>query len=157
MYAATTGAVSYLLPELGRLTDATKERGPTECLLAAAMCYGVPLWAGSCNREVVEEVWSAQIAFGMKGVKFVPFWEPQEFTVSDPEVRVSYWSKSGRRLVVLSNFTDRDKPVQLTAKCPQAVLKPAWNAAGATINGPTVSVTIPAYNGLLLTVEGLAD
>ncbi len=156
-YAGPTGAASFLLPELGRLTDATKERGPTECLLAAAMCYGVPLWAGSCNQEVVEEVWAAQIAFGMKGVRFVPYWEQQEFMVSDPEVRVSYWSKAGRRLVVLSNFTDQDRPVQLTAKAAQAVIKGAWKAASATINGPTASVTVPAYNGLLLTVEGLAN
>jgi hypothetical protein len=151
------GRAVQRLPELGRLTDATKERGPTECLMAASMCYGVPLWAGSCRQDVVEEVWAVQIAFGMKGVKFAPFWEQQEFTVSDPDIRVSYWTRAGQRLLVLANFTDQDRPVQLTAKCPQATIKPAWKAEGATINGPTVSVTVPAYNGLLLTAEGLPN
>jgi hypothetical protein len=149
-----TGAASYLLPELGRLTDAAKERGPSECLLAASMCYGVPLWAGSCHREVVEEVWAAQIAFGMKGVTFVPFWEQTEFTVSDPEVRVSSWCKPGRRLLVLANFTDRERAVQVTAKCATAVIKGAWKAEGLTVEGATANVTVPAYGGVLLSVEG---
>ncbi|MHB8972203.1 MAG: glycoside hydrolase domain-containing protein [Pirellulaceae bacterium] len=156
-YAPTTGAPGFLLPELDRLTDATQERGPSECLLAASMCYGVPLWAGSCRQDVVEEVWAVQIAFGMQGVRFVPFWEQQEFTVSDPEVRVSCWSKPGQRLVVLANFSDQDRAVQVTAKYPQAIIKPAWKAEGATNNGTTVSVTVPAYNGLLLTAERLPD
>jgi len=156
-YAPTTGASAYLLPELDRLTDATKERGPSECCLAAAMCYGVPLWAGSIRREVVEEVWAAQIAFGMQGVRFVPFWEQREFTVSDPEVRVSAWAKPGRRLVVLANFTDRDRPVQFTVKGAGATIRPAWKAEGMTVSGATAGLTVPAYNGVLVTVEGLAD
>lgn len=155
-YAAATGANSFLLPELGRLTDATKDRGPSECLLAAALCYGVPLWAGSCRQDVVEEVWAAQIAFGLKGVRFTPYWEQQEFKVSDPDVRVSYWSKPGKRLVVLANFTDKDKPVTLTAKAG-ATLAGAWNAPGLQVNGNTATVTVRAYNGLLLTADGPAD
>jgi len=58
---------------------------------------------------------------------------------------------------VLANFTDQDKSVQVTAKCAQATIKPAWKAEGAAINGQTVSVTVPAYNGLLLTVGGLPN
>ncbi|MEI6499924.1 MAG: glycoside hydrolase domain-containing protein [Armatimonadota bacterium] len=154
MYTPTTGAPAFLLPELDRLTNAVKDRGPSECLMAASMCYGVPLWAGSCRQDVVEEAWAAQIAFGMKGATFTPYWEQQEFTVSDPEVRVSYWSQPGKRLVVLSNFTDKDKPVTLTAKAG-AVLKGAWKAEGMKVEGNAATVTVPAYNGLLLTAEGL--
>lgn len=157
-YAAPTGAESFMLPELDRLqSDALKERGPTESLMVASMCYGVPLWAGSCRQDVVEEVWAVQQQFGMRGAKFVPYWDQQEFTSSDPDIRISTWSKPGQRLVVVSNFTDKDRPVEITAKCPQAVLKGAWKAEGATVTGPKVSVTVPAYNGLLLTAEGLPN
>jgi len=125
--------------------------------MAATMCYGAPIWAGDTNQQVVEEVWAVQQQWGMKGVKFVPFWEQQEFAVSDPDVRVSYWAKPGQRLVVLANFTDKDKPVQLTAKAAGAVIKGAWKAEGLTVNGATATMTVPAYNGLLLTVEELAN
>lgn len=155
LFTPTTGAPAFLLPELGRLqSDALKDRGPSECLLAAALCYGVPLWAGSCRQDVVEEVWTVQIAFGMKGATFVPYWEQQEFRASDPEVRVSCWNQPGKRLVVLANFTDRDRPVTLTAKAG-TVLKGAWKAEGMKVDGNTATVTVPAYNGVLLTTEGL--
>jgi hypothetical protein len=158
-YAGPTGASAFLLPELDRLTGGKplEDRGPSECLVVAAMCYGVPLWAGSIRRDVVEEFWAAQIAFGMKGVTFTPYWEQWEFTVSDPEVRVSTWRKPGQRLVVLANFTDQDRAVQLTAKCPQARITAAWKADSATVTGPNVKVTVPAYNGLLLRVEAMPD
>ncbi len=154
-YAPTTGAPAFLLPELDRLqSDALKDRGASESLLVAAMCYGVPLWAGSCRQDVVEEVWAVQIAFGMKGATFVPYWQQQEFSASDPEVRVSYWSQPGKRLVVLANFADKDRPVTLTAKAG-ALLKGAWKTEGMRVDGTTATATVPAYNRLLLTVEGL--
>ncbi|MHB8997739.1 MAG: glycoside hydrolase domain-containing protein [Armatimonadota bacterium] len=153
-YAGPTGASSFMLPELDRLTDATKDRGPSECMMVASMSYGVPLWAGSCRRDVVEEAWAAQIAFGMKGAKFVPYWEQQEFKASDPDLRISYWTQPGKRLVVLANFTDKDKPVTLTAKAG-AVLRGAWKAEGMKVKGNIATVTVPAYNGMLIEVSGL--
>jgi hypothetical protein len=157
LYTPCTGAPSFLLPELDRLAKATAERGPSECLLAASMCYGVPLWAGSCRQDVVEEAWAAQIAFGMKGVTFVPFWAQAEFTVSVPEVRLSYWRKLGQRLVVLANFTGAERAVSLALKSGKGTLRGAWKADGLAVSGATATVTVPAYNGLLLVADGLPD
>jgi hypothetical protein len=78
------------------------------------MCYGVPLWAGSINQQVVEDVWAAQQQFGITDAQFVPYWAQKEFTVSDPDIRVSYWTKPGKRLLVVTNSRTR------TGRCRSA-------------------------------------
>lgn len=148
-WCGSTGASAFMLPELDRLTNATAERGPSECMMAASLSYGVPLWAGSCRQDVVEEVWAVQIAFGMQGAVFTPYWEQQEFACSDPQVRVSYFSRPGKRLVVLANFTDKDRVVTLTAPTG-ATLTGVWLAEGLKGEGAKATVTVPAYKGMLL-------
>ncbi|MCK5801672.1 MAG: hypothetical protein KAI66_02515, partial [Lentisphaeria bacterium] len=53
-YSPTTGVPTFLLPQIGRLggKGKRKKRGPSESCIAAAMAYGVPLWA-SLNKQVV--------------------------------------------------------------------------------------------------------
>ncbi|MEN6644583.1 MAG: glycoside hydrolase domain-containing protein [Armatimonadia bacterium] len=155
-YSPTTGAPSFLLPELSRFSDdALKQAGPSESCIVAAMCYGVPLWAGSIRQETVADVWAVQQAFGMRNVSFVPFWEQQEFVTSDPEVRVSYWTKPGERLVVVSNFTGQERTVKLTARDAGATWEPAWKGEGAQAAGASVTVKVGAKNGALLRVKGM--
>jgi hypothetical protein len=115
-YTPCTGVTTYLLPELERFPEkqSVKDPGPSECCISAAMCYGVPLWAGSINQQVVEDVWAAQQQFGITDAQFVPYWAQKEFTVSDPDIRVSYWTKPGKRLLVVTNSRTR------TGRCRSA-------------------------------------
>ncbi len=155
-YSGTTGVATFLLPQLGRLSSeaATKDRGPSEVCVVAAMAYGAPLWAGSINQQVTEEVWAAQQQFGMAGVRFVPFWQQTELLCSDPAIRVSLWQKPGRWLVVVANFTGQDRQVELrpAAAVNWAEVKPAWNAQSLVFAGGVAKVTVPAKRGMLLTV-----
>ena len=158
-HTPTPGVPTFLLVEIGRLGNKQDriDRGPTESCIAAAMAYGVPLWTGSSNRQVIEEVWATQQAFGMDGVAFVPFWKQKEFTISDPAVRVSYWTKPGKRLVVLANFTKQSRKIELRLATPQraAVFAPAWNAHDFAAADGVVRLTLPARRGTLIAVEGL--
>jgi hypothetical protein len=158
-HSPTTGVPTFMLPELGRLTgeDAVKDRGPSECCLAAAMCYGVPLWAGSINQQVVEEVWAVQQQFGMEDAEFVPFWRQQEFTASDREVRVSLWTKPGKRLIVLANFTDKDRKVELRPAVAneKVEFRAAWEADGFAVEGEVARLTVAPRHGALVTVAGI--
>jgi len=155
--SASTGVATFLLPELGRLTgeEALRDRGPSECCLSAAMCYGVPLWAGSINQQVVEEVWAVQQQFGMEGAEFVPFWKQRDLAVSDPDVRVSYWQKPGSRLVVLTNFTDRDRTAQLRSADANAKVQfaAAWNVERLAAEGREARLIVPAKRAILVTAS----
>lgn len=154
----TTGVTTFLLPQLGRLAGkaALDDPGPSECCWAAAMCYGVPLWAGSVTRQVIEDVWAAQMDFGMADVEFVPFWRQEEFIASDPQVRISLWRKPGRRLVIVTNWTDEDKTVQMRlAEGGSPQFRAAWKAEDLSVADGTATFTVPAKRGALVTVEGI--
>ena len=157
-YSRTTGVVTFLLPELARFDKAAlKERGPSECCISAALCYGVPLWAGSISKEVVEEVWAVQQAFGIDRAEFVPFWQQREVVSSDPDVRVSLWRKPGKRLVVVANFTDQAKAVQLrlVKPTPQAQFRAAWQAMDFSAAAGVAQLKLPPKRGALVVVEGM--
>ncbi|OGV78942.1 MAG: hypothetical protein A3K19_24020 [Lentisphaerae bacterium RIFOXYB12_FULL_65_16] len=157
-HSPTTGVATFLLPEMGRFggKDSVDDRGPSECCISAALCYGVPLWAGAINRTVVEEVWAVQQEFGIAGAEFVPFWKQQDLVASDPAVRVSLWRKPGSRLVVLANFTDTDRTVELRPAQADAKLqtRAAWNAPDFAADGSTARLTVKAKRGSLLVVTG---
>jgi len=156
-YSPTTGVGTFLLPQVGRLGDKSvrEERGPSESCFAAAMVYGAPLWA-SLNKEVVEEVWAAQIAFGMEGVTFAPFWRQTELVSSNPEVRASIYRKPGSWLVAVANFTDEPQAFELTAPAHQtATFTPAWLADGLVAEPGKGTMTLPAKRGALIVVAGL--
>ena len=112
-YSPTTGVITLLLPEIGRLAGDAKDRGPSECCIAAALCYGVPVWAANINQQVVDEVWDAQRAFGMVDAKFVPYWKQQRIVCSDPQIRLSFWQKGERCLLAVTNFTGQPRTVEL--------------------------------------------
>ncbi len=154
----TTGVTTFLLPQLGRLAgkEALQDPGPSECCWAAAMCYGAPLWAGSVTRQVTEDVWAAQMDFGMADVEFVPFWRQGEFVASEPQVRISLWRKPGKRLVVVTNWGDEDQRVQMRRAAggsPQ--FRAAWKAEDLSVNNGVASFTLPAKRGALVMVTGL--
>ncbi len=157
--SAPTGVATFMLPELGRLAgdDALKDPGPSECLIAAAMCYGVPLWAGSIHQRVVEDVWAAQTAFGIAGAEFVPYWRQREIASSDPEVRVSLWKKAGARLLVVANFSEKERVVELrpAAAGAGARYQAVWKADDLAAAGGAARLTVPAKRGALVTVSGL--
>ena len=157
-YSPTTGVATYLLPQIGRLGDRSirKQRGPSESCVAAAMVYGAPLWA-SLNKEVTEEFWQAQVAFGMKGARFMPFWRQRELASSNPKVRLSLWKKPGRWLVAVANFTPEDQPTELrpAAAGPNVKFEPAWLADGLIDRGGKAAITVPAKRGALIVVEGV--
>ncbi len=158
-HSPTTGVPTYLLPQLGRLTGApgTEQRGPTETCIVAAMTYGIQLWAGGTNKQVVEEVWAAQQAFGMKDVTFVPFWEQTGVVTDSPNVKISAWRKPGRWLVVVANWGDQpvEAPLRLAGPAAGGKLEPAWNAAGLRPSATGGRLTIPAKNGALLLLTGV--
>ena len=154
-YTPGTGVTTFLLPELERFPEkqSTTDPGSSECLMTAAMCYGVPLWAGSMNQKVVEDVWAVEQAFGIEGAPFVPYWAQKEFAVSDPDIRVSYWTKPGKRLLVVSNFTAQDKRVELRAA--GAEFRAAWKAEGMAAGAGVAALTVPAKRGALVVVTGV--
>ena len=153
-YSPTTGVATFLLPQLSRLAgeDVLKETGPSESCIVAGMCYGAPLWAGSISQSVVEEVWAVQQAFGLGEAEFIPFWKQREVTVSDPQVRVSLWRKPGKRLLVVANFTNTDRIVEL--KAPGTRFEGAWKAEGLETSDGTARLVVPAYRGALVLMTG---
>ncbi|MBI2299722.1 MAG: LamG domain-containing protein [Armatimonadetes bacterium] len=146
---ATTGVPTFLLPEMGRLAGegVLKDRGPSETCIVAAMTYGVPLWAGSINQQVVEEVWAVQQAFGIDKARFTPYWRRKEFTQTEPELLVSYWRRDDTWLVVVSNWTAEPKTAELGLD--GAKLQVVWPAAGEESAG-RVKLTVPGYRGVLV-------
>ena len=160
-YSPTTGVASFLLPQLSRLAgaDVLKDRGPSESLIVAAMTYGAPLWAGSINHQVVEEVWAAQQAFGITGTEFVPFWKQKEFVCSDPQIRIGFWKKPGARLLVVSNFTNEPRTVELrlASARPSAQFKAAWKSEGFSTSAGVARLTLPAKRGSLLVLDNIQE
>jgi len=160
-HSPTTGVMTFLLPEIGRLGDkqVREQRGPSECCIAAAMAYGVPLWVGALNRQVAEEVWAAQQAFGMRDAVFVPFWKQTEIACPDRDIRISLWKKPGTRLVVVANFGDREKKVELrlARAAADARFGAAWQAGDLAVADGMARLTLPAKRGALLTVAGLPE
>jgi hypothetical protein len=160
-YSPATGVATCLLPELGRLTgaEALKDRGPSECCIAAAMTYGVPLWAGSINQQVVEEVWAAQQAFGIESAEFIPFWGQREVVCSAPQVRLSLWRRAGRRLIVAANWGEQESAVELRLARPDAnaQFRAAWKADGLSVYEGAARQAIPAKRGALVAVTGLTE
>ncbi|MBT3380344.1 MAG: LamG domain-containing protein [Lentisphaerae bacterium] len=148
--SSTTGVPTFLLPQIGRLGDKGKreERGPSESCIAAAMAYGVPLWA-SLNKQVVEEVWAAQRAFGMANSTFEPFWRQKSVNCSSDQLRVSLWRKPNAWLVVVANFTGEEQTGTLTAA---GTFTPVWLADGLAAAKGTTTITVPARRGALLRV-----
>lgn len=156
-YSPTTGVATYLLPQIGRLGDprVAEDRGPAESCFAAALVYGVPLWA-SLNRQVVEEVWAAQIAFGMESVVFEPFWRQTQVRCSNPQVRVSLYRKPGAWLVAVANFTRESQSCDLTCPdYPDATFTASWLGTGLTCAPGAASLVLPPQRGALLTVKGV--
>ena len=157
-YSATTGVSTFLLPEIGRLGDELRlqERGPSESCLAAALAYGVPVWVGGINPRVVEEVWDAQQAFGMRDAEFVPFWQQRDVSCSDAELRVSLWRKKGGPwLLAMTNFTDHEHTAELRLRMPDGHVqfRPAWQADRLTVSEDSARLTVPAKRGSLVIVE----
>lgn len=157
-YSPTTGAATFLLPEFGRFGDeaALRERGPTECCLAAALTYGVPLWVGGVNPRVVEEVWDVQRAFGMEDADFIPFWRQQDVTCSDPLLRVSAWrKKDGGWLLAVTNFTDQPRTAELRMRAADVHVqfRPAWLADGWSATADAARLEVPAKRGALVRVD----
>ncbi len=157
-YSAITGVGTFLLPEIGRLGDELRlqERGPSESCLAAALAYGVPVWVGGINPRVVEEVWDAQQAFGMRDAEFVPFWQQRDVSCSDAELRVSLWRKKGGHwLLAVTNFTDHERTAELRMRMPDGHVqfRPAWQADRLTVSEDSARLTIPAKRGSLVIVE----
>jgi hypothetical protein len=150
-YSATAGVATFLLPELGRLGGAQemKDRGPSACCMAAAMVHGVPIWAGQINDEVVAEVWKAQRGLGVEEAEFLPFWKQRQITCSDPKVRVSVWQKPDRCLIVVANFGDEAKTVELRSLRP-AAFERAWQVQGFSALDGAARLTVPAKRGVLL-------
>ena len=155
-YSPTTGVPTFLLPQIGRLGNKSlrEERGPSEACFAAAMAYGVPLWA-SLNKAVVQEVWAAQKAFGMEGTTFRPFWKQTDITCTNEKLRVSLWKKEEARLVIVTNFTETEQVGNLevvSGPGAQAFI-PVWLADGLATDAGTVTITLPARRGALLRLE----
>ncbi len=156
-YSPTTGVATYLLPQIGRLGDkgVKDERGPSESCFAAAMVYGAPILA-SLNREVVEEVWAAQMDFGMVGVSFAPFWRQEDIVCSNPEVRVSLYKKAGAWLVSVANFTDAEQQFEMTVPAHEAAsFAPSWLADGLVAEPGKATLTLLAKRGALIAVTGV--
>jgi hypothetical protein len=158
-YSPTTGVSTFLLPELGRLggPQEMSDRGPSECCMAAALVYGVPIWAGQINEQVVTEVWKAQQAFGVEGAEFVPFWKQHRIVCSDPTLRVSLWQRPTGCLVAVANFGDAAKTVELRSAPPGArvAFEPVWQAREFTASDGAARLTIPAKRGALLKATSL--
>jgi hypothetical protein len=155
--STSTGVPTFLLPELDRLAGAAalQDPGPSASCLAMALSYGVPLWAGSINQRVVEEVWAVQQQFGLRGAQFVPFWEQREWTVSDPAVRLSLWRKPGARLLALTNLTAAACKIELrpSAGRTDAQYRAGWNTAALEVSGGAATLTVAAKSGTLLLVS----
>jgi len=91
----------------------------------------------------------------MEGAEFVPFWKQRDLAVSDPDVRVSYWQKPGSRLVVLTNFTDRDRTAQLRSADANAKVQfaAAWNVERLAAEGREARLIVPAKRAILVTAS----
>ncbi len=156
--SAATGTPTFLLPEISRFAGGDpypKDRAPSESCIVAALVHGVPLWAGSMNKAVFEEVWAAQIAFGLKGAQFAPYWSQRELVSDTPDVRISYWRQPGRRLVVVANYAAKPQQVVLRAAGGAAAprFRAAWQAADLTVRDGAATLTVAAKNGALLVAE----
>jgi len=114
-YSPATGVVTFMLAQWGRLSpkEDQKIRFPTENLIAMAALHNVPLWANFTNKDVVDEYWAVQKAFGVDDAEFHPYWESPPVTTPTPNVRISVFTKPGRMLAVVVNFSDTDQPVSL--------------------------------------------
>jgi hypothetical protein len=153
-YSGTTGVATFLLPEMGRLAgdDVLQDRGPSELCMAAALIYGAPVWAGGINPRVVEEVWDAQQAFDMTGAQFIPFWKQASIRCSDPQLRVSLWQKPGAWLVVVANFTDRERTADFLPAAPGLAMqyRAAWMAEKLETAADGFKLTVPPKRGALV-------
>jgi hypothetical protein len=115
-YSPTTGAVTFMLPQWGRISPKQDKeiRFPTENLVSMAALHDVPLWAGFTNLDVINEYWQAQADFGFEDAEFCPYWENPPVTTTATDVKISLYRKPKALLAVVVNFSKDDKEVELS-------------------------------------------
>ncbi|MBQ7176759.1 MAG: hypothetical protein IJS08_05020, partial [Victivallales bacterium] len=101
-----------------------------------------PLW---CNAQEIYKVqkWRKEFDIGNDAVEFVPYWENKEITSTTPDACISYYSKNGEYLVIVSNLARSQSSVKVRLpKGAKAVQNAETKEAVAIANGE-VTLTIP--------------
>jgi len=84
----------------------------------------------------------------------VPFWRQEAIACSDPQLRVSVWKKGDQLLLVVANFTDRQRSAELrpTAQGAAVQFRPAWKAETLAPTTDGARLTISAKRGALVLI-----
>jgi len=155
-YSPTTGVVTFMLAQWGRLSpkEDQKIRFPTENLIAMAALHNVPLWANFTNKDVVDEYWAVQKDFRVEDAEFCPYWQDPPVKTSTTDIKVSVYRKPDRALAVVVNFGAEDRPADLQlgrgAQRCSVQMPPGGSVAGS---GKAWRVTVRKKNFALVLIE----
>ncbi len=144
-YHKPWGIVMAYLPCLKNQRDIMELKEPTRDLLSRLMHVDILWWPLWCNAQEIYKVqkWRKEFDIGNDAVEFVPYWENKEITSTTPDACISYYSKNGEYLVIVSNLARSQSSVKVRLpKGAKAVQNAETKEAVAIANGE-VTLTIP--------------
>lgn len=108
------GVIPYFIPQLGGrddVPDNSKASKYTDELLAITLQHQsmiFPLNSKMCNIEALNKVWKIKDEFNIEDAEFFPYWRQDIVTSWNKSIKISFYKKENRALLVISNFCDDD-------------------------------------------------
>ncbi len=127
------GLVPAFLPEFRnditdqRFPGIRDRRHPTREFLAQTLLHDMLVWPLWCNAAEVESTYAVLADFdtGAPDATFHPYWDPRnQSAVQSEDVKISYYTRPGKLLVVVVNTADQPRTATLDL---QRLQKGDWN------------------------------
>ncbi len=135
------GNVSVFLPAW-RDPAVYQRPDETQQMLALTLQHEVEVWPIWCAPGEVAATWAAKERFGMTPeVQFHPYWREQSLVTTDAaDALIGVYSKPGATLAIVSDMSNTDREITLSADLAGLGLGPAARACDAT-TGEVLEVT----------------
>ena len=109
------GVIPYFIPQLGgreNIPDKFSETPKyTNELLAITLLHRsiiFPLDRKMCNIDALNKIWRIKDEFNIEDSTFFPYWNQDIVTSQNKSIKISFYKKENKALLVISNFCDDD-------------------------------------------------
>jgi hypothetical protein len=136
-------------PVVDHVYPVTRERGPTDSLIAVCALHDIPFALFSLNPDGLKEYFSIVDAEGMADAEFLPYWRESGLTTEDARAKISGYQTKNGVLAVIVNFSAEDREIAVDVRPPYF----GWtNAAAVDLRRKS---NVPVRDGrLVVQVKG---
>lgn len=158
-YSRQWGIPIAWLPQLKNQKDIMDSPVAARDLLSRLQQVDALIWPLFMNQEEAQKMLKFRQEFGTDApdTEFIPYWENQAITANDANVKVGYYARTGKRLVIVSNFNRQEMTTVLhVPEGPNAIVTNAESGQAIPLVNQQIQLTIPRndYRALLVTTPG---